>query len=824
MESTDESREQAALLVSAAITRVSKMHDMSVDVGRALPEMRAILEAPEQIWRHCVVLTATATAAGPGSVVGQNAIRVLSYIAGTRTGLSLEDIAAALPLEVPSWPYSTEAERLTTLVRQVEATWKNLDEGDRVRLLPRLGRLAAQAGGSQAANRLRKLVATSDRVPYELIDGTDEVGKALQTVIAGCPVSDHARRALVQLLSAYPTKGKPVAAWLEEVRRLPGRFDKPGLLVGALLDAAIAAPDYTIPLPASRPAIRYVTGGNEAILCGLAVLAGLVAGSDPAGVALLPRLRALALKAIVMVGGQYGSPRSIRLANHCVQAIADAALPASVTELLRVERATRHGTLLRQVRQAVDALAAAQGMRRHELLERAVEDHGLDPDGTRRVKLANGWTAVLEAGPLSAQLAYLGPDAKPRKSVPPAVKASSAEALAGLQKNVKAVRATTGNERARLDRLLLQDRSWPVATWRELYLDHPVTGQLARALIWQFTARDGAAVTGIPVGKSALLTSSGSEAPIPAQAVARLWHPVGVDAGEARVWRQLLLDQQLAQPVKQAFREVYVLTPAEAETRDYTNRFAGHVFRQEQARALMKGRGWTVVPMAAWDDGIYHGVGRREYERARLRAEFFFDPADDHDIAHTGLYTYCVSDQVRFFDSDTGDPVSLAEVPPLVFSEAMRDVDLVIGVTSIGADPEWVDQGQGRRFEEQRFGAYWQQYAFGDLTVSGEVRREVLAQLLPKLAIADQCTLESRYLVVRGDLRTYRIHVGSGNVLMSPNDQYLCIVAARSAAAGKLFLPFDDDPRLSMILSKAFLLAADSKITDPSITRQIERG
>jgi len=46
---------------------------------------------------------------------------------------------------------------------------------------------------------------------------------------------------------------------------------------------------------------------------------------------------------------------------------------------------------------------------------------------------------------------------------------------------------------------------------------------------------------------------------------------------------------------------------------------------------------------------------------------------------------------------------------------------------------------------------------------------------------------------------------------MSPNDQYLCIVAARDARAGKLFLPIDDDPVLSLILSKAFLLADDAR-------------
>jgi hypothetical protein len=155
-------------------------------------------------------------------------------------------------------------------------------------------------------------------------------------------------------------------------------------------------------------------------------------------------------------------------------------------------------------------------------------------------------------------------------------------------------------------------------------------------------------------------------------------------------------------------------------------------------------------------------------------------------------------------------------VPLLVFTETMRDVDLFVGVTSIGADPEWLDRGEGRRFE-----TYWHAYSFGELTAAGEIRRQVLEQLVPRLAIADRCVLDARYLTVRGELRTYRIHLGSGNVLMSPNDQYLCIVAVRNSRADKLFLPFDDDPVLSLILSKAFLLAEDTAITDETITSQI---
>jgi hypothetical protein len=163
--------------------------------------------------------------------------------------------------------------------------------------------------------------------------------------------------------------------------------------------------------------------------------------------------------------------------------------------------------------------------------------------------------------------------------------------------------------------------------------------------------------------------------------------------------------------------------------------------------------------------------------------------------------------------------IEIEDVPLLVFTEAMRDVDLFVGVTSIGTDPEWLDRGEGRRFA-----TYWNDYSFGDLSAAGEIRRDVLAQLLPRLAIADRCDLEDRFLTVRGDVRTYRIHLGSGNVLMSPNDQYLCIVAARDARADKLFLPFDDDPVLSLILSKAFLLANDAAIKDSTITSQIKRG
>ena len=103
----------------------------------------------------------------------------------------------------------------------------------------------------------------------------------------------------------------------------------------------------------------------------------------------------------------------------------------------------------------------------------------------------------------------------------------------------------------------------------------------------------------------------------------------------------------------------------------------------------------------------------------------------------------------------------------------------------------------------------------------------MLERLLPRLKIASRAKLVERFLVVRGELRTYKIHLGSGNILMQPNDQYLCIVPDRSTkahTAADVFLPFEGDATLSVILSKALLLADDKQITDPTITRQIRRS
>lgn len=226
-------------------------------------------------------------------------------------------------------------------------------------------------------------------------------------------------------------------------------------------------------------------------------------------------------------------------------------------------------------------------------------------------------------------------------------------------------------------------------------------------------------------------------------------------------------------------------------------------------------------------------------------AEFWVEGIGDNygqDTTESGSYLYLSTDQVRFYEiaapqvhahaggggysagwrQADAEPVPIDRIPPLVLSEVFRDVDLFVGVASVGNDPNWSDGGPQGRYVD-----YWQRYSFGDLSANGTTRKAVLERLLPRLKIASRCSFSDKFLVVRGDLRTYKIHLGSGNILMEPNDQYLCIVPKRSAAETKgdgVFLPFEGDNVLSIILSKALMLAEDKKITDSTITSQIGRG
>ncbi len=164
----------------------------------------------------------------------------------------------------------------------------------------------------------------------------------------------------------------------------------------------------------------------------------------------------------------------------------------------------------------------------------------------------------------------------------------------------------------------------------------------------------------------------------------RLWHPLGQEITDVARWRQWLQENEISQPFKQAHREIYILTDAELETDTYSNRFAAHIIGQHQFAALAQERGWKYRLQGKFDS---HNVPTIELPRWNLAVQFWLEAGDGGgETSEMGIFLHVATDQVRFCNAD-GDPRPLSEVPALVFSELMRDVDLFVGVCSIGNDP-----------------------------------------------------------------------------------------------------------------------------------------
>lgn len=337
------------------------------------------------------------------------------------------------------------------------------------------------------------------------------------------------------------------------------------------------------------------------------------------------------------------------------------------------------------------------------------------------------------------------------KRTPPA-SMKSAPVVKQLQEIVKTLSDQQSRIKQTLEQAMIRASAFSVDELAGLSAN-PVFAPIVNRLIWI----DESNVPGFP---SEFTASSGT---------VRIAHPLDLlQSGRWTEFQKKICEEQIVQPFKQAFRELYVLDKDEKLDGVRSRRYEGYQFMAKKGAGVMKNRGWTID----YYDGLIKRY-RREGLVAMVNSDCcWFTPAD---IEPPVLETI-------EFCTESGRSVRLEDVPPRLFSETMRDVDLLVSVAhASGVDPE-----------------------ASHSTV--EMRSQILAQLIPILCL-DNVRIEKSHAFIHGSKGDYSVHLGSGVCHQSAAGM-LDIVAVHSQTRGRLFLPFaDDDPKTAEILSKILLLA-----------------
>jgi len=314
-------------------------------------------------------------------------------------------------------------------------------------------------------------------------------------------------------------------------------------------------------------------------------------------------------------------------------------------------------------------------------------------------------------------------DGKPQKTIP--AKLRKNKYIVGLKENKTALRRQFSRTRVSLENAMLSG---------VVFTPDDLTKIMAHPIVHGYTGF---------WKEDQLVGTDGTVHPLAADDKLVIAHPAHLYREvQWDLYQRFAFDNELVQPFKQIFRELYPVTAEEKELSDSEG--LQRVYHKQDVVA-------TMYAQADW-----------------------YSPADvEAPVIETIV-----------FHNRRGETIKLESLDPVLFSEVMRDIDLVVSVAHVGGvDPE--------------------------ASHSTLQMRAALARESARLFKAENVEVKQRHIVIAGKM------VSKGGLQLN-------IIAVQSQHRGRLFLPFlDDDPKSAEIISKMKLLAEDDRIQDPTVLGQI---
>jgi hypothetical protein len=383
-----------------------------------------------------------------------------------------------------------------------------------------------------------------------------------------------------------------------------------------------------------------------------------------------------------------------KMAEYAVQALAllgsDAAL--LTVDALAIRYRNKNKNVGRAAVEAFAAAAEALGITPEELGDRVVPWLGFEP-GKPRLINCGGKKVEARIG-LDLKLKFIDleknkPVALP-KTAPKEVQAEFKELAATLREVVKA-------QLLRLENLMVRQQRWPMDRWQKLFLVHPVLLPLASRLVWGvYDDKDKLRASFRPLEDQTLTQASDEPYPLPKSGTIGIVHPLELTGKERTTWQTSLADYEITPPFPQLERAVVHLTPDRAEQKvlkDFEGMGVNAMTFKGRAERLGWSRGSVCdagsitgyvksFPAAGVDvflglEGMFIGIDM--YSDIKLQDAMFVRSGS----VKTGSYVY---------DEPSNDQdnrlLRFADVPPIVYSEVMGDLQKIAGKKEASGDDE----------------------------------------------------------------------------------------------------------------------------------------
>ena len=388
------------------------------------------------------------------------------------------------------------------------------------------------------------------------------------------------------------------------------------------------------------------------------------------------------------------------MATKAVQTLTLIASDLAFTEVSDLARHAKSGQVQQAAREAFADAASRLGLSHEELADRIAPRLGFNQQGEqtldygpRQFAVRLGFDLTIQLKDSTGKRLTLLPRPNARDDV---AKAAAAQGVWQVLK--KHLAPAIKIQAERLENALATQRAWSVARWRELFLEHPLLRSFAINLVWGVLAAEGAEYQIIfrPLDDGSLTNADDEVCTLPAEGLVRMIHPIELDEEMRSAWLQHLADYEIMPPFPQLNRALITLEEAARHTFWWDQyqgyRVAGKLIKERfqhnnwEPGNAEYGETYTLIWKAfpnvgiealleisylvvgyerSWPTTIIQlGFGRAGTVEGIKRATAAAQESDDNND-----YDYYHPQKI-----DETVLLKLAEVPPVVFSEAASNV------------------------------------------------------------------------------------------------------------------------------------------------------